>query len=229
MKNKIKILLVDDEPDVIEVLSYNLSNLGYEILSASDGVKAIKVANANVPDLIIMDVMMPNMNGIDACIKLRKNKKFNSTIVMFLSARGEDFKYIEAFEAGADDYITKPIKPKVLMSKVKSLLRRLNNFEKIEKVIKVGEFKIDMDRYTVTTTNKKYILPRKEFELIYLLASKPGKVFKREEIMEKVWGGDVIVGDRTIDVHIRKLREKIGDEFFKTIKGIGYKFVKPEK
>tara|TARA_B100001057_G_scaffold497009_1_gene600004 strand:+ start:2637 stop:3320 length:684 start_codon:yes stop_codon:yes gene_type:complete len=224
MKNKIKILLVDDEPDVIEVLSYNLSNLGYEIISASDGVKAIKVANANVPDLIIMDVMMPNMNGIDACIKLRKNKKFNSTIVMFLSARGEDFKYIEAFEAGADDYITKPIKPKVLMSKVKSLLRRLNNFEKIEKVIKVGEFKIDMDRYTVTTTNKKYILPRKEFELIFLLASNIEKVVTREKIMNKVWGYEVFVGDRTIDVHIRKLREKFGDNYFKTIKGVGYMF-----
>ena len=224
MKNKIKILLVDDEPDVIEVLSYNLSNLGYEILSASDGVKAIKVANANVPDLIIMDVMMPNMNGVEACIKLRKKKKFNNTIVMFLSARGEDFKYIEAFEAGADDYITKPIKPKVLMSKVKSLLRRLNNFEKIEKVIKVGEFKIDMDRYTVNTTNKKYILPRKEFELIFLLASNIEKVVTREKIMNKVWGYEVFVGDRTIDVHIRKLREKFGDKYFKTIKGVGYMF-----
>ncbi|MBU78534.1 MAG: DNA-binding response regulator [Flavobacteriales bacterium] len=225
MKNKIKILLVDDEPDVIEILTYNLSNLGYEIFSANDGIKALKVANEILPNLIIMDVMMPNMDGIEACEVLRKSSKFNNTIIMFLSARGEDFSYVAAFDAGADDYVTKPIKPKVLMSKVKSLLRRLKSLEKIDDIVEVGDFKIDRERYSVFKNSKKFSLPRKEFELVFLLASNIDKVVTREKIMNKVWGAEVVVGDRTIDVHIRKLREKFGNEYFKTIKGVGYKFL----
>ena len=203
MKNKIKILLVDDEPDVIEILTYNLSNLGYEIFSANDGIKALKVANEILPNLIIMDFMMPNMDGIEACEELRKKSKFNNTIIMFLSARGEDFSYVSAFDAGADDYVTKPIKPKVLMSKVKSLLRRLKSLEKIDDIVEVGDFKIDRERYSVFKNSKKFSLPRKEFELIFLLASNIDKVITREKIMNKVWGSEVVVGDRTIDVHIR--------------------------
>lgn len=225
MKNKIKVLLVDDEPDVIEILTYNLSNQGYEIFSANDGIKAIKVANKILPNLIIMDVMMPNMDGIEACELLRKNSKFNNTIIMFLSARGEDFSYVAAFDAGADDYVTKPIKPKVLMSKVKSLLRRFKSFENFDDVIEVGDFIIDREKYSVIKNQKQFSLPRKEFELIFLLASNIDKVITREKIMNKVWGSEVVVGDRTIDVHIRKLREKFGNEYFKTIKGVGYKLI----
>ncbi len=224
MKNKIKILLVDDEPDVIEILTYNLSNEGYEIFSANDGIKALKVANEILPNLIIMDVMMPNMDGIEACEELRKKSKFNSTIIMFLSARGEDFSYVAAFDAGADDYVNKPIKPKVLISKVKSLLRRTKTLEKTDYVLEVGNFKIDRERYSVIKNSKKFSLPRKEFELLFLLVSNIDKVMTRDKIMNQVWGSLVIVGDRTIDVHIRKLREKFGNEYFKTIKGVGYKF-----
>ena len=224
MKNKIKILLVDDEPDVIEILTYNLSNEGYEIFSANDGIKALKVANEILPNLIIMDVMMPNMDGIEACEELRKKSKFNNTIIMFLSARGEDFSYVAAFDAGADDYVTKPIKPKVLMSKVKSLLRRSKTIEKTDDVLEVDGFKIDRERYSVIKNSKKFSLPRKEFELLFLLVSKIDRVVTRDKIMNQVWGSEVLVGDRTIDVHIRKLREKFGNEYFKTIKGVGYKF-----
>ena len=224
MKNKIKILLVDDEPDVIEILTYNLSNEGYEIFSANDGIKALKVANEILPNLIIMDVMMPNMDGIEACEELRKKSKFNNTIIMFLSARGEDFSYVAAFDAGADDYVNKPIKPKVLISKVKSLLRRFKTFEKTDDVLDVGDFKIDRERYSVIKNSKKFSLPRKEFELLFLLVSNIDKVMNRDKIMNQVWGSNVLVGDRTIDVHIRKLREKFGNEYFKTIKGVGYKF-----
>jgi|TARA_B110000438_G_C15810692_1_gene649499 two-component system alkaline phosphatase synthesis response regulator PhoP len=224
-KSKIKILLVDDEPDVLEVLSYNLSKIGYQIFTASDGSKAIDKAIEIKPQLIIMDVMMPNMDGIEACEIIRKNPEHNNIIIMFLTARGEDYSQVAAFDAGADDYVTKPIKPKILMSKVKSLLRRLVNLDLNEEPIQIGNLLIDRETYNVTYNNKLISLPRKEFELLFLLASKPEKVIKREKIMEKVWGLDVIVGDRTIDVHIRKLREKFGDDYFKTIKGVGYKFV----
>tara|TARA_B110000881_G_scaffold219315_1_gene240866 strand:- start:1059 stop:1745 length:687 start_codon:yes stop_codon:yes gene_type:complete len=224
-KSKIKILLVDDEPDVLEVLSYNLSNIGYQIFTASDGSKAIDKAIEIKPQLIIMDVMMPNMDGIEACKIIRKNPEHNNTIIMFLTARGEDYSQVAAFDAGADDYVTKPIKPKILMSKVKSLLRRLVNLDLNEEPIQIGNLLIDRETYNVTYNNKLISLPKKEFELLFLLASKPEKVIKREKIMEKVWGLDVIVGDRTIDVHIRKLREKFGDDYIKTIKGVGYKFV----
>jgi len=224
-KSKIKILLVDDEPDVLEVLSYNLSKIGYQIFTASDGSKAIDKAIEIKPQLIIMDVMMPNMDGIEACEIIRKNPEHNNTTIMFLTARGEDYSQVAAFDAGADDYVTKPIKPKILISKVKSLLRRLVNLDLNEEPIQIGNLLIDRETYNVTYNNKLIFLPKKEFELLFLLASKPEKVIKREKIMEKVWGLDVIVGDRTIDVHIRKLREKFGDDYIKTIKGVGYKFV----
>ena len=225
-KSDIKILCVDDEPDILEILKYNLSNEGYNVSTAKDGVSAIKKANDRKPNLIIMDVMMPNMDGIEACEKLRNDLKFNDTIIMFLTARGEDYSHVAAYEAGADDYVTKPVKPKVLLSKVKGLLRRSNKkIEPENNEIQLENIKIDRESYKVYVSGQSLSLPRKEFELLYLLASKPDKVFKREKIMEKVWGGEVVVGDRTIDVHIRKLREKIGDKYFKTVKGVGYKFV----
>lgn len=225
-KSDIKILCVDDEPDILEILKYNLSNAGYEIYLANDGLSAIKKAKEIIPNLIIMDVMMPKMDGIQACENLRANEKFNDTIIMFLTARGEDFSHVAAYEAGADDYVTKPVKPKILISKVKGLLRR---FKKVTyndiTLIELNDIIIDKEKYKVYISGNNLDLPRKEFELLYLLASKPDKVFKREKIMENVWGGEVVVGDRTIDVHIRKLREKLGDKYIKTIKGVGYKFV----
>lgn len=224
-KTHTKILLVDDEPDIVEIIRFNLEQNGYQISTASDGLEAIKVAEKEIPHLIIMDVMMPNLDGIEACERLRQDDRFSDTIIMFLTARGEDYSYVAAFDAGADDYVTKPIKPKVLVSKVKGLLRRLKEKES-KNVIVFNKLIIDRDAYKVINEDKELSLPRKEFELLFLLASKPGKVFTREKIMDKVWGGDV-VGDRTIDVHIRKLREKIGNRYFKTIKGIGYKFIQP--
>jgi len=225
-KSDITILCVDDEPDILEILNYNLSNEGYNVLTANDGLSAISKAKEIIPNLIIMDIMMPNMDGIEACEKLRADQKFNDTIIMFLTARGEDYSHVAAYEAGADDYVTKPVKPKVLVSKVKGLLRRLKKvIDNDNNEIEFENIKIDREKYKVYISDKILILPRKEFELLYLLASKPDKVFKRDKIMEMVWGGEVIVGDRTIDVHIRKLREKIGDKYFKTVKGVGYKFV----
>jgi two-component system alkaline phosphatase synthesis response regulator PhoP len=228
-KEDIKILLVDDEPDIIEIIRFNLSQEGYQILSASDGLEALKVAEKHLPHLIIMDVMMPNMDGIEACEQLRKDPRFVETIIMFLTARGEEYSYVAAFEAGADDYVTKPIKPKVLTSKVKGLLRRFKKNQKSENRLLFDGLVVDREAYKVILNDQEMSLPRKEFELFYLLASKPDKVFGRDEIMDKVWGGNVVVGDRTIDVHIRKLREKIGQHYFKTIKGIGYKFNISEK
>ena len=226
MKKKgIKILLVDDDPDVIEIIRFNLDQEGYLISTASDGKKAIEEANKEVPHLIIMDVMMPNMDGIEACGLLRKDPRFKETIIMFLTARGEDYSHVAAFDAGADDYVTKPVKPKILVSKVKALLRRLREEDKNQEKLQIGKLIIDREEYQVTFDGKVFSLPRKEFELLFLLASKPEKVIKREKIMEIVWGSEVVVGDRTIDVHIRKLREKIGDKYFKTVKGVGYKFV----
>jgi len=225
-KSDIKILCVDDEPDILEILKYNLSNEGYNVSTAADGKSAIEMAYNISPNLIIMDVMMPNMDGIEACEKLRSDEKFNDTIIMFLTARGEDYSHVAAYDAGADDYVTKPVKPKVLVSKVKGLLRRLKKViaKDINEIV-FDDIKIDREKYKVYISDKVLNLPRKEFELLYLLASKPDKVYKREKIMETVWGSEVVVGDRTIDVHIRKLREKVGDKYFKTIKGVGYKFV----
>ena len=228
-KQETKILLVDDEPDIIEIIKFNLEKKGYQIYTASDGLEAIKISEKIVPHLIIMDVMMPNMDGIEACEQLRKDNKFSDTIIMFLSARGEDFSYVAAFEAGADDYVTKPIKPKVLVSKVKALLRRFKEDHKKDNILDFGDLIIDRDEYKIIRQEEEIFLPRKEFELIYLLASKINKVCKREEIMENIWGSGVVVGDRTIDVHVRKLREKIGNNYLKTVKGIGYKFTLPKK
>lgn len=225
-KKDITILLVDDEPDILEIVGYNLSAEGYQIVTAKNGIEAIAKAKKDMPHLIIMDVMMPEMDGIEACEQIRKIPELSETIITFLTARNEDYSLVAGFDAGADDYITKPIKPKVLVSKVKALLRRLKEEEEVvEKVVTVGNITINRDEYKIVQQGEELILPRKEFELLSLLASRPGKVFKREEILDKVWGNEVIVGGRTIDVHIRKLREKIGDDHFKTIKGVGYKFV----
>ncbi|MGY8925027.1 MAG: response regulator transcription factor [Flavobacteriales bacterium] len=222
----IKILLVDDEPDILEILSYNLIAEGYTVVTAANGLEAVKSAKKNQPHLIIMDVMMPEMDGIEACGQIRAFPELKGTIITFLTARGEDYSQLAGFEAGADDYITKPIKPKILVSKIKALLRRLNEATPMDdsELIKVGDLTIDREAYKIIYKGNELVLPRKEFELLSLLASKPGKVFKRDEILDKVWGNEVVVGGRTIDVHIRKLREKIGDDSFKTIKGVGYKF-----
>jgi two-component system alkaline phosphatase synthesis response regulator PhoP len=228
-KEDIKILLVDDEPDIIEIIRFNLDKEGYQIKAASNGLEAIKVANKFVPHLIILDVMMPDLDGIETCERLRQDERFQETIIMFLTARGEDYSYVAAFDAGADDYVTKPIKPKVLVLKVKGLLRRFKKKEATTTYLEFKDLIIDREEYKVIFRGSELSMPRKEFELLHLLASKPGKVFKREKIMEKVWGNEVVVGDRTIDVHIRKLREKIGDLFFKTVKGVGYKFIPSEK
>lgn len=224
-KKDTKILLVDDEPDILEIIGYNLSGEGYQIFNAENGLKAISQAKKHKPHLIILDVMMPEMDGIEACEKLREIPELSETIITFLTARGEDYSQVAGFEAGADDYITKPVKPKVLVSKVKALLRRFKKEESVDSNIKAGDLVINREEYKILKGKREIILPRKEFELLALLASKPGKVFKREEILDRVWGNEVVVGGRTIDVHIRKLREKLGDKKFKTVKGVGYKFV----
>jgi two-component system alkaline phosphatase synthesis response regulator PhoP len=225
-KQDIKILLVDDEPDILEILKYNLSSQGYQIYTAKNGIEGVEKAKKKIPHLIILDVMMPEMDGIEACEIIRNTKGLENTIITFLTARGEDYSQVAGFDAGADDYITKPIKPKLLISKIKALLRRLSEEKNLsEDILKVGNIEINREEYKVINKGEEIILPRKEFELLALLASKPDKVFKREVILDKVWGQEVVVGGRTIDVHIRKLREKIGDNHFKTVKGVGYKFV----
>ena len=221
-KKHIKILLVDDEPDILEIVGYNLSQEGYKILTAQNGREAILKAKKEKPHLIIMDVMMPEMDGIEACEAIRNIPELSEVIITFLTARAEDYSQVAGFEVGADDYITKPIKPKILVSKVKALLRRLKE-DKPQDTLMVTGMEINREEYKIIKDGQEIVLPKKEFELLYLLASKPGKVFKREEILSKVWGEDVVVGGRTIDVHIRKLREKIGEDLFKTIKGVGYK------
>lgn len=225
-KKDIRILLVDDEPDILEIVGVNLSAEGYKISTASNGLEAVKKAKKELPHLIILDVMMPGMDGIEACEKIREIPELNDVIITFFTARSEDYSMVAGYEAGADDYITKPIKPKVLVSKVKSLLRRLKEQdESVSDIVILGDLTINREEYKISIGKEELALPRKEFELLSLLCSKPGKVFKREEILDKVWGNEVVVGGRTIDVHIRKLREKIGDDYFKTVKGIGYKFV----
>ena len=221
----IKILLVDDEPDILEIVGYNLKNEGYSVYTACNGIEAVKSAKKITPNLILLDIMMPEMDGIEACEKIRTVKSLENSLIAFLTARNEDYSHVAGFDAGADDYITKPIKPKVLISKVKSLLRRLKAESQEDSSVKVGDITINRDEYLIFKDDKKIFLPRKEFELFSLLTSKPGKVFKRETILDRVWGSEVVVGGRTIDVHIRKLREKIGDNHFKTIKGVGYKFI----
>ncbi len=226
-KKDIKILLVDDEPDILEIVGYNLRNEGYSIFTAKNGIEAVNQAKKIQPHLILLDVMMPEMDGIEACEKIRELEGMDHVIIAFFTARGEDYSQVAGFDAGADDYITKPVKPKVLISKVKSLLRRLKSGEQ-ENIVTVGSITINRDEYLITKNGKTIFLPRKEFELFSLLTSKPGKVFKRDTILNNVWGSEVVVGGRTIDVHIRKLREKIGDDYFHTVKGVGYKFVSDE-
>src|SRR5674476_1316360 len=227
--NTPRILLVDDEEDILEFVSYNLQREGFRVYSARNGLEAIEMAGKVKPDLVILDVMMPEMDGIAACEEIRKLPSCKNVIIAFLTARGEDYSQIAGFEAGADDYITKPIRPKVLISRVKALLKRAGGMgadvAENDKIINIGDIVIDKERYILKIDGRELTLPRKEFELLSLLVSKPDKVFTRDEIYKAVWGNNVIVGDRTIDVHIRKLREKIGNDHIRTSKGIGYKFI----
>lgn len=220
-----KILLIDDEQDILEILSYNLEKEGYEVFTADNGNEGIKKAIDIVPDLILLDVMMPEKDGIETCQELRKIKELQKTLIVFLSARSEEFSQLAGYQAGANDYVVKVIKPKVLISKVNALLQLTSNSEDKSQTLEIGELVIDRDNFRVTKNKQVFLLPKKEFDLLYLLASNTEKVFKREEILEKVWGNDVIVGERTIDVHIRRLREKLGDDSIQTLKGIGYKLV----
>lgn len=225
MKNKeITILIVDDEPDILEIVRYNLTSQGYKVKTAENGMEGVEIAKKIRPQLILLDVMMPKMDGLVACRKIREIPELSETVIAFLTARGEDYSELAGFDAGADDYITKPIKPKVLVGRVKGLLRRFK-LPDIDQEMQFGDLTILQKEYKILLNNEELTLPRKEFELLTLLASQPGKVFKRDDILNRIWGSEVIVGDRTIDVHIRKLREKLGDERFKTVKGVGYKFV----
>ena len=224
MNDNIKILVVDDEEDILEFLSYNLRAEGYDVIVADNGILAIELAKQEQPSLIILDVQMPDMDGITTCEKIREIPSLKETVVTFLTARSEDYSQIAGFEAGADDYITKPIRPKVLVSRVKALLKRRGITKDTNAIIELGDIFIDKEKHLTTYKGQQVIFAKKEFKLLKLLISKPGKVFTREEILEKVWGSDIIVGDRTIDVHIRKLREKLADHYVKTVKGVGYKF-----
>lgn len=230
---KFKILVVDDEKDILEFVGYNLKKEGFIVYTAANGVEAVKQTKKHKPHLILMDVMMPEMDGMDACEQIKSIDEFSNIIIAFLTARGEDYSQIAGFDAGADDYITKPIKPKVLISRIKALLKRYRDnsdtLGSTKDIIEKGDLKIDTEKYLIYKNGNEIVLPRKEFALLQLLVSKPEKVFTREEIFAKVWGNDIIVGDRTIDVHIRKLREKIGIDLIHTVKGVGYKFVISEK
>jgi|TARA_B110000444_G_scaffold61783_1_gene57773 two-component system alkaline phosphatase synthesis response regulator PhoP len=221
------ILLVDDDPDIREIISFNLRKEGYNVEIAKDGVQGVEMCKKYKPDIVLMDVMMPKMDGMEACEAIRANLETKDTLIAFLSARGEDYSQLAGFDAGGDDYISKPIRPKILISRIKALLRRNNNTQDNNtQLFELGNLKIDLEQYQVLKSGIPIEMPRKEFELLYLLASKPGKVFSRDSIMDKVWGTEVIVGGRTIDVHIRKIREKIGNEYIKTVKGVGYKFIR---
>lgn len=222
--DKQRVLLVDDDQDILDLISYNLQKEGFEVEMADNGKDGVKKAKKFLPELILLDVMMPEMDGMETCIEIREIPELKHTLIAFLTARGEDYSQIAGFEAGADDYITKPIKPRVLVSRVKALLRRKSSGEEETKKKKKKGIAIDKDRYLVLKDGEELSLPKKEFELLSLLLSQPGRVFTRESILSNVWGNDVVVGDRTIDVHIRKLREKLGDSYFKTVKGVGYKF-----
>lgn len=222
--SKQKVLLVDDEQDILDLIGFNLEKEGFEVFTANNGRSGLEIAKQQIPDLILLDVMMPGMDGMETCREIRDDAKLKHVVVAFLTARNEDYSQIAGFDAGADDYIAKPIKPRVLVSRVKALLRRNAPNEVVEKEVPSHGIVIDKDRYIVIKDGTQLNLPKKEFELLALLCSAPGRVFTRENILTSVWGNDVIVGDRTIDVHIRKLREKLGDENFKTVKGVGYKF-----
>ena len=217
-----KILVVDDEADILEIISYNLKSAGYDTVTAKDGIEAIQKARIFRPDLIMLDIMMPNKNGIDTCREIRRLPEFKETMVLFLTALNDEKSEIEGLNMGADDYIAKPIKPKLLVSRINALFRRLNKVD--EQQMHLGDLVIDREKFTVTYKGVEIILAKKEFELLQLLASKPGRVFLRNEILNQVWGTEVIVGDRTIDVHIRKIRQKLGVDLITTVKGVGYKF-----
>jgi two-component system alkaline phosphatase synthesis response regulator PhoP len=226
-ETKQKILIVDDEEDIVDMLQYNLEKEGFEVRTAPNGVECLKIASEFIPDLILLDVMMPEMDGVEACVELRKIADLQNTVICFLTARSEDYSQIAAYDSGADDYVSKPIKPRVLISKIGALLRRndLKNGVNESQIISSAGIEIDKEKYIVTVEGVEHYLPKKEFELLSLLVTGNGAVFRRETILNQVWGNEIVVGDRTIDVHIRKLREKIGDQYIKTIKGVGYKFV----
>lgn len=221
-----KILIVDDEPDIIEILRYNLEKEGYVTFSASNGVDAVELAKQKKPDLILLDVMLPDMDGIEACETIRKNEELNNTIIAFLTARSEDYSEIAGFQAGADDYITKPIRPKVLLTRIQSLLKRSSAQSQATQIVQYEEITIDKEKFLATMSGKTLNLPNKEFRILEVLISKPEHVFSREEIYSLVWGNEIVVGDRTIDVHIRKLREKLGEKYIYTLKGVGYVFAR---
>ena len=227
MMENYKILIVDDEEDLLEMVSYNLKKEGFNVYSAKNGKEGLKVAGDILPDLILLDVMMPEMDGIEACLEIRSQPKLEGVLIAFLTARGEDYSQIAGFESGADDYITKPIKPRVLISRIKALLRRKKS-DLRQETTSAQSLKIDREKYLAIKDGNEIHLPKKEFELLALLLSKPGKVFTRDVILNTVWGMEVVVGDRTIDVHIRKLREKVGEDYIKTVKGVGYKIEFPK-
>jgi two-component system, OmpR family, alkaline phosphatase synthesis response regulator PhoP len=222
---KQKILIVDDEPDILELIEYNLKKEGYNVLTANNGLEAIQIAKKNIPELIVLDIMMPKLDGIETCRQLRAMPEFKNTFMVFLTARSEEYSEISGFNVGADDYIAKPIKPRALISRINAILRRNQQTEaKVENKLEIGDLVIDREAYLVFQRGNKVVLAKKEFELLYLLASKPGKVFTREVILNNIWEDSVVVTNRTIDVHIRKLREKLGDDYVTTVKGVGYKF-----
>ncbi len=223
-KQKIKVLVVDDEPDIVEILKYNLQKEGYEVATAEDGIKAVKIATKFHPDVILLDIMMPNQDGVETCLQIRQIPELKGTYIIFLTARMEEYSEVAAFDVGADDYITKPIKPRALMSRIAALFRRETKKELDQAVIKIRDLVIDRGSYTITKAGKTIILPKKEFELLYFLAKNPNMVFSRDELLQNIWGTDVFVLARTVDVHIRKVREKIGEEYITTVKGVGYKF-----
>lgn len=223
-KNNQKILVVDDEVDILELLKYNLSKEGYDVKTASDGIKGVEVAKSFIPDLILLDIMMPKQDGVETCRQIREQPEMANTFVIFLTARSEEYSEVAAFDMGADDYITKPIKPRALISRINALFRRDSKKNKESNTITVGELIVDRTSYTVKNGEEKISLPKKEFELLYFLAQNPGKVFSRDELLQNIWGTDVYVLARTVDVHIRKVREKIGNDFITTVKGVGYKF-----
>lgn len=223
-KQKLKVLVVDDEPDIVELLTYNLKKEGYEVESAEDGIKAVKIANKFHPDVILLDIMMPNQDGVETCRQIREIPELKNTFVIFLTARAEEYSEVAAFDVGADDYITKPIKPRALMSRITALFRRETKKEQEFTQIKIKDLIIDRTSYTIDKAGKTITLPKKEFELLYFLAKNPNMVFSRDDLLQNIWGADVFVLARTVDVHIRKVREKIGEDYITTVKGVGYKF-----
>ena len=223
-KRKIKVLVVDDEPDIVEILKYNLQKEGYEVSTAEDGVKAVKVASKFLPDVILLDIMMPGQDGVETCLQIRQIPELKNAFIIFLTARMEEYSEVAAFDVGADDYITKPIKPRALMSRIAALFRRELKKEQEQVQIKIKDLIIDRGSYTIDKSGKTITLPKKEFELLYFLAKNPNMVFSRDELLQNIWGADVFVLARTVDVHIRKVREKIGDDYITTVKGVGYKF-----